>query len=196
MNEGIGVPDVEHDIGSNNPRSNRDEPNVEVENFYKLVKDAEKEIYPNCKSFTKLKFIIQLYHTKCLCGMSNKAFTMILELIKKALPEGETLPNSFYESKKLIRQLGLTYNNIDACPNDCILYRKEHANDNECFVCHTPRYVKIELFKIYLFYLLLRGKIMTFIYFLKLGWKLKSCVIFLSYQGYNDCSCHHRRRVI
>ncbi|XP_062075345.1 uncharacterized protein LOC133779394 [Humulus lupulus] len=35
--------------------------------------------------------------------------------------------------------LGLDYEKIDACPKDCMLYRKEHANDTECEVCSTPR---------------------------------------------------------
>ena len=37
---------------------------------------------------------------KCLNGWSNKSFTMLLELLNEAFPEGETLPNDYYEAKK------------------------------------------------------------------------------------------------
>ena len=106
-----------------------------------MIKDGETELYPGCTSFTKLSFVIQLFHIKCLCGWSDKSFGMLLDLFKRVLPKGETLPNSFYEAKKLINALGLDYEKIDACPKDCMLYRKEHANDTECEVCFTPRYV-------------------------------------------------------
>ncbi|RVW34898.1 hypothetical protein CK203_113022 [Vitis vinifera] len=46
----------------------------------------------------------------CLNGWSNKSFTMLLELLKEALPE------------------------------DCMLYSKEHANANECVVCGVSRW--------------------------------------------------------
>lgn len=60
--------------------------------------------------------------------MTNAAFTMLLDLLKKALLEGETLPKSYYETKNIIGELGLNYDKIDACPNDCMLYWKEHIN--------------------------------------------------------------------
>ena len=42
----------------------------------------------------------------------------------------------------MIGGLGLSYNKIHACPNDCMLYRKEHENDTECYVCKTSRYLE------------------------------------------------------
>ena len=77
---------------------------------------------------------------KCLNGWNNKSFTMLLELLKEALPEGETLPRNYYETKKVLLELGLHYINIDVCPSDCMLYSKEHANANECIVCGVSRW--------------------------------------------------------
>ena len=42
----------------------------------------------------------------------------------------------------MIGGLGLSYNKIHACPNDCMLYRKEYENDTECHVCKTSRYLE------------------------------------------------------
>uniref|UniRef100_A0A7N2LMQ0 Uncharacterized protein n=1 Tax=Quercus lobata TaxID=97700 RepID=A0A7N2LMQ0_QUELO len=38
------------------------------------------------------------------------------------------LPDSLYEAKKMIRDLGLDYVKIDACRNNCMLYWKENSN--------------------------------------------------------------------
>ncbi|XXG42875.1 hypothetical protein AAC387_Pa01g3044 [Persea americana] len=131
-------------FGIQDPESSSQEPeegpNAEVEKFYKLVEDADQELYPGCKNFTKLAFVVRLYHIKCLNGWSNKSFTMLLDLLKEAFPEGETLPKSFYETKKIIGELGLGYNKIDACPNDCMLYWKQTANESVCSVCGTSRW--------------------------------------------------------
>ena len=104
------------------------------------MREAKHEFYPWCKKFTKLSFIIRLFHIKCLNGWSNKSFTMLLELLKEALPEGETFPSNYYETKKVLCDLSLHYIKIDVCPSDYMLYSKEHANENECIVCGFSRW--------------------------------------------------------
>ncbi|XP_026437833.1 uncharacterized protein LOC113336056 [Papaver somniferum] len=69
---------------------------------------------------------------------------MILDLIKAALPEGETLPNTYYEAKKLLRNLGLGYTVIHACRYDCALFWKENENLEKCLKCNEPRYKVVE----------------------------------------------------
>ncbi|KAG8374944.1 hypothetical protein BUALT_Bualt10G0048200 [Buddleja alternifolia] len=70
---------------------------------------------------------------------------MLLELLKEAFPDAtKSLPQSYYEVQKIIGALGLSSTKIDACPNDCMLYWKEHDNDEVCHVCKTSRYVKDE----------------------------------------------------
>ena len=44
------------------------------------------------------------------------------------------------KQKKILLGLGLHYIKIDACPSDCMLYTKEHANANECVVCGVSRW--------------------------------------------------------
>src|ERR1044072_2507807 len=45
----------------------------EAKDFYELLKDGEKVLYDGCKKYTKLSFLIKLYHIKSLCGVTNKA---------------------------------------------------------------------------------------------------------------------------
>lgn len=56
----------------------------------------------------------------------------LLQYFKEVLPEGSFVPNSFYEAKKVLQDLGLGYNKIDACKNDCILYWGEYVNAESC----------------------------------------------------------------
>ena len=69
-----------------------EKPNEDANKFYNLLKEAEHKLYQVCTKFTKLYFIIRLFHMKCLNGWSNTSFTMLLQLLKEGLPEGETLP--------------------------------------------------------------------------------------------------------
>ncbi|KAK3219230.1 hypothetical protein Dsin_013200 [Dipteronia sinensis] len=43
------------------------------------------------------------------------------------------------KQKKIIKDLGLHYEKIDACNNDCIIYYKEYGEALECPVCRLPR---------------------------------------------------------
>lgn len=144
LNEAFGnIHEIDEEIA---PKEDvcHENPNEEAKKFYKLLENSEQELYPGCKRFSKLAFIIRLFHIKCLNGWSNSSFTMLLTLLKEALPEGETLPSSFYEVKKIINDLGLGYTKIDACPNDCQLYYKETASLDSCAICGTSRWKSTE----------------------------------------------------
>ena len=39
------------------------------------------------------------------------------------LPINNEMPLSMYEAKKTLNALGMEYEKIHACPNDCILYK-------------------------------------------------------------------------
>ncbi|XP_058746397.1 uncharacterized protein LOC131619303 [Vicia villosa] len=114
-------------------------PNEDARKFYKLINEAKQELYPGCETFSTLSFIIRLYLLKCLHGWSNASFTSLLELLKEAIPN-LNIPESFNKTKAMISDLGLDYKKIHACPNDCMLYWKEHENDNSCNICKTSRW--------------------------------------------------------
>ncbi|KAF7128066.1 hypothetical protein RHSIM_Rhsim11G0031600 [Rhododendron simsii] len=93
--------------------------NENAQRFYDLLKDAKQPLYEGCKSFSKLSSIVHLYHLKYLRGLSNETFTMILQALKAMLPPDAKLPKDCYEAKKIIKDLGLGYENIHACPKEC-----------------------------------------------------------------------------
>ncbi|XP_070010162.1 uncharacterized protein [Nicotiana sylvestris] len=122
--------DIEHNLQENTAHLSGNQPYPEVDKFEWLMKEANEELYPGCKKFSKMSFLMHLYCTKCMFRWSNESFNAFLGLLKDALPEGEKLPPSFYETKKIVEGLGLKYEKIHACPNDCMLFRKEFANKN------------------------------------------------------------------
>ena len=68
-------------------------------------------------------------------------YDMLLDLLRVVVPNGkESIPRSHYEALKLVKTLGFDYEKIHACPNDCILYRKEHADLSECPKCGVSRW--------------------------------------------------------
>ncbi|GLT52919.1 hypothetical protein SLA2020_262280 [Shorea laevis] len=112
--------------------------------FDRLWEDAHRELYPGCKEFSKLSFLLNMLQVKMLCNMSNKAFDMMIDLIKRALPDGETLPRSYYEAKQFRRDVGFSYESIHACKNDCVLFWKEHADKEICPTCEASRWSSVK----------------------------------------------------
>ncbi|XXG76376.1 hypothetical protein AAC387_Pa08g0740 [Persea americana] len=65
---------------------------------------------------------------------------MLLQLLHRVLPSGEKLAESYYQARKLTENLGFTYETLDACPNNCMLFRNENAHLDTCIVCQTSRW--------------------------------------------------------
>ncbi|CAI8589347.1 unnamed protein product [Vicia faba] len=111
----------------------------EAKEYYELAREGEQPLYEGCRRYSRLSFLVKLYHIKCLCGLSEKAMTMILKLIKYAF-EYANIPSSFYEAKKSITKLGLNYVKIPACPNGCMLYWGEDEEKETCKNCNTSKW--------------------------------------------------------
>lgn len=112
--------------------------------FDELLSDCNQALYEGCQSFSKLTFMLKLYHIKCLSRISDKGMAMVIDLLKEAF-EHARFPDSFNDMKKTIRKLGLTYQTIHACPNDCMLYWGEDASRDKCKVCKDSRWKASEI---------------------------------------------------
>ncbi|XP_075092458.1 uncharacterized protein LOC142172685 [Nicotiana tabacum] len=130
---------VEDDLGHEGVR---DGPSEDAKRFFKLVEEGKEELYLGCENFSKLGFTIRLYLFKCIHGISNVAFTDLLELLKEAFPFAQ-LPESFYKATSMIKDLGLHYEKIHACPNDCMLFWNEYVNADTCSVCGSSRWKNV-----------------------------------------------------
>nr|GEW27328.1 hypothetical protein [Tanacetum cinerariifolium] len=89
--------------------------------FEELYASANDELYPGCDYVTLLDFM----------------FFQNVFLISK----GYKLPPSYYAIKKTFKTIGLGYESIHACINDCFLFRSEDNKDvHFCLVCNTSRW--------------------------------------------------------
>jgi hypothetical protein len=117
-----------------------EEPNERAKKFYKLLEEARQELYPGCKEATKVSFIVRLFQIKCMHGISNTALRSILGLFSLVLPEGHCVPNTLEKVQSVVQELGLDYQKIHACENDCILFWKENEKLDTCPTCGESRW--------------------------------------------------------
>ncbi|KAK1663249.1 hypothetical protein QYE76_051408 [Lolium multiflorum] len=119
----------------------RCETEKERENLDRMLEDHRKALYPGCDDgLKKLGCTLDLLKWKAQAGVADSAFEDLLKMLKNMFPKNNELPASTYEAKKVVCPLGLEVLKIHACINDCILYRGEYENLNECPVCTALRY--------------------------------------------------------
>jgi hypothetical protein len=111
-----------------------DPPTAEVDMFFKLLKALEEPLHEHTE-VTLLAFITQLVAINSKYFFSNNCYNDLLKLIIDTLPKPHKVPKDMYQSKKMISALGLKYEKIDICPDNCMLLWKEHANEKKCLEC-------------------------------------------------------------
>ncbi|CAL2276213.1 unnamed protein product [Prunus armeniaca] len=65
---------------------------AEFEQYEKLLKNANQELYPGCESFSVLTAIVELMHGKIKYRISNLCFDYFLGVVKRMLPTDNCLP--------------------------------------------------------------------------------------------------------
>ena len=74
-------------------------------------------------------------------GTSKSNLSEMLELQNEILqPIDNLLPNTYQAAHRMIESYLVKPIIFHACPNDCILYHKQYANDKVCPHCVAPRY--------------------------------------------------------
>ncbi|KAM3217245.1 hypothetical protein P3L10_026688 [Capsicum annuum] len=64
-----------------------------------------------------------------------------MKLLKESLPEDKIMFNNYYQTKKLVRSLGLPVEKINCCESGCMLYwGDDHEHLTSCKFCSKPRY--------------------------------------------------------
>lgn len=85
-------------------------------------------------------FVITILNVKVMNNWSNKLLDTLLDFLMKLLPKDTLVSRSTYEAKKILRDLGMSYELIHACKNDCALIGKENKCLDNCPECKEPRY--------------------------------------------------------
>ncbi|XP_050369177.1 uncharacterized protein LOC126787315 [Argentina anserina] len=84
----------------------------DVANFYRLIEEGKVELYQGCGK-SKLDFILQLYQLKSQNCWTDVSFTALLNMLQEWFPEA-SLPSSFYQTRKMVTDLALPCEKIDA----------------------------------------------------------------------------------
>ncbi|VVA32238.1 PREDICTED: transposase [Prunus dulcis] len=129
-NEGVGE---REDDGTNLHR-------FAANKYEKLMVEAERELFPGTNGLSVLTVMVRLMQAKVENHWTNKSFDILLEILNWACPKPHNLPTTYYATNKMLKNMGLGYENIDACVNDCALFYKEHVGKDKCPECDEPRY--------------------------------------------------------
>ncbi|GJW22447.1 hypothetical protein Tco_0033069 [Tanacetum coccineum] len=111
--------------------------------FEELLSRSTQKLYPSC-DMTTLEFTTEISHVKAFHKITDAGFNKILALLQKACPpsKGYNFPSSYYEIKKTYKKIGLGYESIHACINDCFLFwgSEDNLKRPDCPVCKASRY--------------------------------------------------------
>jgi hypothetical protein len=92
---------------------------------------------------TLLAFITRLMAIKSKYFFSNNCYNVLMKLISDILLKPHKVPKDMYQSKKIMSALGLKYEKTDICPDNSMLFWKEHANEKKCLECGQSRFIKV-----------------------------------------------------
>jgi hypothetical protein len=59
------------------------------------------------------------------------------------LTKPHKLPKDMYQSKTIVKDIGMDYEKIDVCKNNCMLFIKRHVEEKNCLKCGKSRFVKV-----------------------------------------------------
>ena len=104
-------------------------------NLYQILRNTNEPLWLECETHTVLSTMSELLNLKVQFNMMVNCYDRIVVIIKKILSKDEKLVGSFYTSKKMMKELGMRYENIDACHNDCMLFYKEDQLKSSCNIC-------------------------------------------------------------
>jgi len=58
--------------------------NDDIGDFVELMQNDQESLYEVCDKYSKPSFLVKLYHIKCLCKISDKVMSIVLELLADA----------------------------------------------------------------------------------------------------------------
>jgi hypothetical protein len=90
-----------------------------------------------------LDFITRIMVIKSKYFFSNNCYNDLVKLISDILLKPHKVPKDMYQFKKMMSALSLKYEKIDICPDNYMLFWKEHANENKCLECGQSRFIKV-----------------------------------------------------
>ncbi|KAL0387660.1 UNVERIFIED_CONTAM: hypothetical protein Sradi_2647800 [Sesamum radiatum] len=112
--------------------------------FFDIVNAADQPVYSGSENHSQLSTVARLVNIKFEYNLPQSCYDEISQLIGELLPRYHTLPKDYYSTKKLIRELGLPVDKIDACKAGCMLFWKDDKHLEFCKFCGHARYKPVK----------------------------------------------------
>jgi hypothetical protein len=129
VDDGEDVDRMDHMLEDLQPElapDHHDSPTLEVQKFFDLLKALEEPLHGHT-DVTGLKFVTRLMSIKSKFVFSINCFKELVDLISEVLPAGHKMPKDMYKSKKLLECLGMEYEKIDVCQDNCMFFGRNMA---------------------------------------------------------------------
>jgi hypothetical protein len=107
-----------------------DPPTPEVQKFFEMLRASEEPLHEHL-TVGVLAFVTRITSIKSKFTFSNKCYKELLSMFSDVLPSNHKMPKYMYQSKKLLSALGMEYEKIDVCKNNCMIFYKEHKNETK-----------------------------------------------------------------
>ncbi|XP_039119063.1 uncharacterized protein LOC120255272 [Dioscorea cayenensis subsp. rotundata] len=132
-----------HDVVGPSFQSNdiEDNPTPAIQHIYDLLRAEQQELWPNNPNrISKLSVVARLMNLKAEHHFSERLYDDFCQLMKECVPSNNVMVDGFYETKQLVRGLGLPVEQIDCCKRACMLYWGEDRELISCKLCGHDRY--------------------------------------------------------
>ncbi|KAL0455567.1 UNVERIFIED_CONTAM: hypothetical protein Slati_0895900 [Sesamum latifolium] len=110
-----------------------------ADRFYDILHAAEQPLW-NGYTTSQLAAMAELVDTKADGQLSERIYVRISQWGDYIMPHDHSFPVDYYNTNKLIKDLGLPMEKIDACKNSCMLYWKDDIDLDYCKFCGEVRY--------------------------------------------------------
>ena len=112
------------------------------EDFEELEAHASLPLFDGAK-MSVLSSSLLLLDWQVENHVTNVGMDRLFALLRHAmLPDQNEIPSDRNAAKRIVKKMGMDYEMVHACPNNCTLYFEENAHLTKCPVttCNAPRY--------------------------------------------------------
>ncbi|CAH9097544.1 unnamed protein product [Cuscuta europaea] len=111
--------------------------------FQEVLKSADQPLYYDCDGHSQLSAVSEFFNIKAEYNLSENCMSRILDSVGSMLPRDHCLPDTYYNMKNFVSELGLPMIKIHACPMRCMLFWKNDEALTHCKFYNADRYKPI-----------------------------------------------------
>ena len=122
-----------------NARAFRELSPAEEKRWARMLEQCNVAVTPGNK-LSVFSAMVTFLQVKTSERMTNKSLDAMLAAFRKSFPDASELPHTYSKMKNFLRAVGIGYDMIHVCKNNCVLFRKDYANLSECPKCKSSRW--------------------------------------------------------